>query len=75
MIDEYLPTVPQFNRWLTQYPADIVESSITRTSIKACKMRSDGTPMSADHLVRYASGCMSNKLRDARAQSEVVSHG
>ena len=69
VIDEYLPSVSQFNRWVMQYASDIVEFGITRTSVKASKMREDGTPMSADHLVRYASGCMSNKGRDLQEQA------
>jgi|GraSoi2013_100cm_1033763.scaffolds.fasta_scaffold24689_2 hypothetical protein len=73
VIDEYLPSLSQFNRWVTQYTSNVVEFGITRTSVKACKMRTDGAPMSADHLVRYASGCMSNKRRES--QEQVVANG
>lgn len=66
VIDEYLPSPSQFFRWVTQYGPDNVEFGITRTSIKACVMRNDESPMSPDHPVRYAFGCMSNKLRESR---------
>lgn len=73
VIDEYLPTPSQFFRWITQYTADIVEFGIQRTSIKASKMRMAGTPMEPDHLVRYASGCMSNKRREMQEQTHANS--
>ena len=63
-IDEFLPTTSQFVRWIVEYSTPVVEFGIKRTATKACVQLSLAKPMSLDYMVRYASGCMSNKRKE-----------
>jgi hypothetical protein len=65
LITDFIPHISQIYRWLDLYTPEQVEFGIQRVAIKQAKMLTDeNEPMSEDHMIRYASGVMSNLKRD-----------
>jgi hypothetical protein len=62
---DYLPGRYQFKIWLERYGYEVAVFGIERTIIAAETRAKRGQPaMDADHLLRYASACMRNKLEE-----------